>query len=106
MTDAEAINKYRKEDVNMLTSQLAKQIDFATAQRQSQWNMDATRAGIASPFAAVLGTMSAAISGASAGASMGQGISKAGGADTLTKTTTATSANTTNQNGYTITRYH
>jgi len=76
--DAEAINKYRKEDVNMLTSQLAKQIDFATAQRQAQWNMDATRAGITSPFAALLGTMSAAINGASGGASMGQQISKAG----------------------------
>jgi hypothetical protein len=77
--DAEAINKYRKEDVNMLTSQLTKQIDFATAQKQAQWNMDATRASIASPFAAVLGTMSAAISGASGGASVGQGISQAGG---------------------------
>jgi hypothetical protein len=84
--DAEAINKYRKEDVNMLTSQLAKQIDFATAQRQAQWNMDATRAGIASPFAAVLGTMSAAINGASAGASMGQGISKMGSANLTTPT--------------------
>jgi hypothetical protein len=86
--DAEAINKYRKEDVNMLTSQLAKQIDFATAQRQSQWNMDATRAGIASPFAAMLGTMSAAIGGASAGASMGQGIEKMGSVNT-TATPTA-----------------
>jgi hypothetical protein len=76
--DAEAINKYRKEDVNMLTSQLAKQIEFKTQQRQAQWNMDATRAGITSPFAALLGTMSAAINGASGGASMGQQISKAG----------------------------
>jgi hypothetical protein len=76
--DAEAINKYRKEDVNMLTSQLAKQIEFKTQQRQAQWNMDATRAGIASPFAALLGTMSASIDGASSGASMGQQISKDG----------------------------
>ena len=78
--DAEAINKYRKEDVNMLTSQLSKQIDFATQQRQAQWNMDATRAGITSPFGAILGTMSAALGGASAGASMGQGIEKMGSA--------------------------
>ena len=81
--DAEAINKYKKEDVNMLTSQLTKQIDFATAQRQAQWNMDATRAGITSPFGALLGTMSAAIGGASAGASMGQGIEKMGSVNSM-----------------------
>ena len=78
--DADAINKYKQEDVNMLTSQLAKQIEFKTQQRQAQMNMDTTRAGITSPFAAVLGTMSAAISGASAGASAGQAAEKAGSA--------------------------
>jgi hypothetical protein len=77
--DAEAINKYKQEDVNMLTNQLAKQIDFKNQQRQAQMNMDATRATMASPFAAALGTMSAAINGGSSGASLGYGVDKAMG---------------------------
>ena len=87
--DANAINKYKQEDVNMLTNQLAKQIEFKTQQRQAQMNMGATRAGIASPFAAALGTMSAAISGASAGASLGQAAAKAGSANLTTPTPAA-----------------
>lgn len=64
LADADAISQARNREVGLLTEQLSRRIQF----RQSA---EASRSQIASPLQAMIGTLSAAIGGASQGAMMG-----------------------------------